>query len=84
MRGDIPTDTGDVWVFDEHRRQHLRDIRSLEQFVAGEHLEQDRPEGPNVHPFINRKALRLLGSHVGRGPHRHAHLRRRRRQADGG
>ena len=78
----VGADAGNVWILDEHRRQHLRHVSGLEQLLAGEHLKQDGSVGPNVRTLIDGQALGLLGGHVGRGPDHHPHLGGRSRQRD--
>ena len=58
-----------------HTRQRLRHVPANEWPHSGEYLVENHPERPHIRPSVHRLAARLLGSHVRRRPHDHAHLR---------
>ena len=47
--------------------------------LPGQAFEEDAAEGPDVRPFVDRLALRLLRAHVGGRAEDHARLRHLRR-----
>ena len=53
---------------------------ALEEALAGQHLEEDDAERPDVGSLVDRLAARLLGRHVSRRPEDHPGRRRSRRQ----
>ncbi len=55
----------------------LGHVVAVEQTAAGQHLEQDHTECPDVRPFVRRLALGLFRRHIRRRPQDHAHLRGR-------
>jgi hypothetical protein len=64
----------------QHGGEHVGDRVTFEQPLAGEHLVEHDPEGPDVGAFVDRLALGLFGRHVGGGADDHAHLCRARRK----
>ena len=75
-----------VDVLPHHRGEDVRDRLALEQLAAGQHLEEDGAESPNVGAFVDGLPARLLRRHVGCGAEQEAGLgaavgqRRRLRQ----
>ena len=69
-----------VDVILEHRRERDRDVVAFKCPPAGEHLEHDDAEGPDVGASIDRSSPRLLGRHVGRRAEDEAGLRRVHRE----
>jgi len=58
----------------EDARQDVGGIVALERPCAGQHLEEDAAEGPDVAAFVCGTPFRLLGAHVGGRAENHAGL----------
>ena len=59
-----------------HHRDHTSDtVSPSKTAAAGQHLDEDDAEGPDVSAPIDRLAARLLGCHVGSRPEDDAHRR---------
>ena len=65
----------------EHRCDRVgHGVRRRERAPAGEHLEDDTAQRPDVGAPVHALATRLLGAHVGGAAENDARLRRRRRR----
>jgi len=58
---------GPVQLLAQDAGQHVAEGVSREERLAGEHLVEEHPEGPDVGALVDRLAARLLGRHVGGG-----------------
>ncbi len=83
-RGRVDGQRIPVDLLAQHRGEHVGTLLAREYAPAGQHLENDEAEGPDVDPAIDDLAAGLLGGHVGRGaedqPHLCAASRERRRE----
>ena len=83
-RGRVDGQRLPVDLLAQHRREHVGALLAREHAPAGQHLEEDEAEGPDVDPAIDDLAAGLLGGHVGGGAENHPHpcgaSRERRRE----
>jgi hypothetical protein len=69
---------GTLAPWNPKHRERVADVVASKRAFAGQHLVQHTPKRPHVTAPVRSAPLRLLGTHVRRGPEDHAHPSHRR------
>jgi hypothetical protein len=69
---------GPIRIDLEHGGKCVDHRLTAERWLAGQHLEQHAPEGPDVGTLVDGLSLCLLGTHVGGGAEDRAFYRHTR------